>query len=93
MPKQHPPVLTLSSPDVASFVADAPAVPPKARAESKPGVPKRGEVLQASGRIVRRLVVHVETDLGDQLDTLSEETGASLSRITGDAIRRGLEKR
>lgn len=85
-----PPALQLSSPDVESFIGDAPTPKPSSRTTDPPAAPKRGHVLQASGRVVRRLVVNIDPELGAELDRRREQTGAPLSRIAGDALRAGL---
>jgi hypothetical protein len=78
--------LNLSQPDVAAFIKKAPvATSPSAPASEEP--PKRGHVIQASGRVVRRLVVNIDPELGAELERLRNDTGASLSRIANDLLR------
>ena len=90
-----PPPLKLSQPDVQAFIEDAPTPSrtsrtPPSSAVADPAAPKRGHVLQASGRVVRRLVVNVEPDIGAELERRRAESGASLSRIAGDVLRAAL---
>ena len=89
-----PPPLQLSPPDAQAFIDDAPT--PASRAPSsaatQPTGPRRGHVLQASGKLVRRLVVNVPPNIGAELDRRSPASGASLSRVTADLLRRLLER-
>jgi len=84
MPTPKP--LNLSQPDVAAFIHKAPvsATPLETTANNEP---KRGHVVQASGRVVRRLVVNIDPELGTELERRRTETGASLSRIANDLLR------
>lgn len=93
MSKPTRPALSLSTPD--DFIKAAPAtksaVPrPSQMPRAEPSTPQRGHVIQASGRIVRRLVVNVPVEIGVELEKRSELTGASLSRITTDLLRTAL---
>lgn len=72
-------------PSSAAKVQHVPA-PREAVFESGPAV-ARGCVVQASGKVKRRLVVHVPVEIGVELERRSEATGASLSRITSDLLR------
>lgn len=88
-----PPPLKLSQPDVAAFIEGAPTptrAPPSSAPPEAPG-PSRGHVVQASGRVVRRLVVNVPPDIGAELDRRREASGASLSRLAGDLLRAALK--
>ena len=83
MPTPKP--LNLSRPDVAAFIHKAPvSAPSETTANNEP---KRGHVVQASGRVVRRLVVNIDPELGAELERRRAETGASLSRIANDLLR------
>ena len=86
MPK--PPALQLHSPDVAAFVEGAPT--PSSAPEASPTLPERGHVLQASGRVVRRLVTNIDPAVGVELERRRAATGASLSRIVNDLLRAAL---